>query len=72
MTVDLERRQECHVEIARGEAEGLALVALDDHGDVAGAQLFLRPPQAARPMVVSSHRERPGAEQVIVVQHQIG
>ncbi len=45
---------------------------LDDHRDVAGAEVILGVPQAPRPMVVGRHGERPRAELPEVVQHEIG
>jgi hypothetical protein len=71
VAIDLQRRQERDVKVARREAEGASLIAFDDHRDVAASQFILGAPQAARAVVVRGDRERPGSEQPIVVEHQV-
>ncbi len=67
IAVDLQRREERDVEVARGEAERAAVVLAHDRDDVAGAELLLRPLHAAGTVVVRGQRERPAAEHDVVL-----
>ena len=71
VVVDLERREERAVEIARGESEGAALVVADDGDDVVRAKRFLRAAHALGAVIVGGQRQRPGAQQMIVVGEQL-
>ena len=72
VAIHLQGREERDVEISRREPEGRPLVALDDDSDIARPQILLRAPQTAGPVVVRGDREWPGAEQVVVIEHQVG
>ena len=70
--LDLERRQELRVEVPRREAEAAALVAVDDRGHVARAELAHGPLHAADAVVVAGERERPGVRALVVRREQPG
>ena len=72
VSIHVQRRQEGDVEIARREAEGGAVVATHDGGNIAGSQVRLCFQQSTGPMVIGGDRQRPGAQQTVVVEHQIG
>ncbi len=72
VAIDLERREKRDIKVPRRETEGRALVAFHDDRDVARAELILSAAQAAGPVIVGGHRERPAAQQPIVVEHQVG
>ena len=71
VAIDLERREERHVEIARGKSECGALIALDDHCNVAGPQIILSAPQSPRPVVIGRDGQRPATQQAVVIEHEI-
>jgi hypothetical protein len=69
---DLEGRQELGVEVARGEAEGAALVLLDDDADVPRTEPRHRPAHAGGTVVVGGDGQRPGARGLVVRPQQAG
>ena len=71
VSVDVQRGKERHVEVARGEAEGAAVVAAHDAHDVIRAERLFRPPHPGGAVVVGGDCERPGAEHTIVVGEQL-
>ncbi len=72
ITVDVERREERDIEIARCEAEGAAAVAAHDLDDVVGAERLFGVAHARGAVVVRRQRQRPAAEHPVVVGEQLG
>ena len=71
IAIDVERREERDIEIARCEAEGAAAVAAHDPDDVVGAERLLGVAHAGGAVVVRRQRQRPAAEHPVVVGEQL-
>ena len=66
-----ERGQKGDVEVPRREAEGRAAIVAHYTHDIIGAELFTGAAHAFGAMVIGGDRERPAAEQTIVVAQQL-
>ena len=66
-----QRGQERHIEVARSEAERRAVILAQDADDIVRAELLARAQHALGAVVVSGDRQRPGAEQPVVVVQQL-
>ena len=71
LAIQAQRRQERAIVIARGKAEARTLVVAQDLHDVVAPDLVARAAHARRAVVVGGDRQRPAAQQAVVVGEQL-